>query len=200
MKLRFLFPAALICLLSFSAQAQEKSKPRCIEGAGDNKKNFEKWLKADAFYIITENEKEVALTLKTETDQYQFVESFWLRRDPDPDTEVNEFKEEYYERIAHTNEHFASGIPGWKTDRGKIYILYGKPNQIEKGRAEFEENKNVLFEKWFYKQITGVGSNIHLTFIDPTETKEFRLTKDKRDEFLNRPNTGLTVCSICPSL
>lgn len=194
MKLKFLFPAAaLVCLLCFSAQAQEKGKIRCTEGAGDNRITFKKWLERDAVYIITQNEKEFALTLKTEADGEQFVENFWRRRDPTPDTEINEFKEEYYARIAYTNEHFSSGIPGWKTDRGKVYIFYGKPDRVEKGRAEFEGNENVLFEKWFYERITGVGSNIQLTFIDPTETREFRLTKDKRDEFLNRPNTGLTV-------
>jgi GWxTD domain-containing protein len=189
---------ALICLCWLAAQAQEKGKIRCVEGTGDNRKTFEKWLQTDALYLITGNEKEVALTLKTEVEQERFVESFWQRRDPQPETEINEFREEYYERIAYANEHFASGIPGWKTDRGKIYILYGKPERTEKGRAGFEENENVLYEKWFYKQITGGGANLQLTFIDPIETKEFRLTKDKRDEFLNRPPTGLTICSMCP--
>ncbi|HEX8370717.1 MAG TPA: GWxTD domain-containing protein [Pyrinomonadaceae bacterium] len=199
MKFGFLFSAALICLLCLCARAQEeKGKIRCVEGAGDNKKTFKQWLEKDARYIITENEKEVARNLKTEADQEQFVENFWRRRDPDPETEINEFKEEYYDRIAYADEHFPSGIPGWKTDRGKIYILYGKPDRIEKGRAEFEENENVPFEKWFYRQITGIGSDVRLTFIDPTESLEFRLTKDRRDEFLNRPQTGLTICSRCP--
>jgi len=198
MKLGFLFATVLICLSCAAARAQETRKIRCIEGAGDNKKTYRQWLEKDARYIITENEKEAFLTLKTDEDREQFVESFWQRRDPTPETEINEFKEEYYDRIAYANEHFSSGIPGWKTDRGKIYILYGKPDRIEKARAEFEEIENVLFERWFYKRITGIGSNIRLTFIDPTETKEFRLTIDRRDEFLNRPPTGLTICSMCP--
>jgi GWxTD domain-containing protein len=198
MKLRFLFATVLICLAYLAAQAQETRKIRCVEGAGDNRKTFEKWLKTDAFYLITENEKEVAATLKTDADQEQFVESFWQRRDPTPETEINEFKGEYYERIAYTNEHFSSGIPGWRTDRGKIYILYGKPDRTEKRRAAFEGNENVWYERWFYRQIPGIGSDIELTFIDPTETQEFRLAKDRRDEFLNRPPNGLTVCSMCP--
>ena len=63
--------------------------------------------------------------LKTDEEREQFIEQFWLRRDPTPDTDENEFKEEHYRRIAYANEHYASGIPGWKTDRGRIYIMYG---------------------------------------------------------------------------
>jgi GWxTD domain-containing protein len=198
MKLKFLLATVLICLCCLAAQAQEKQKLRSGEGAGDNKTTFKIWLEKHVLYIITPEEKKAALTLKTEAEQEKFVEDFWRRRDPQTETEVNEFKDEYYERIAYTNEHFSSGIPGWKTDRGKIYILYGKPDRTEKGRARFEENENVLYERWFYRQIPATGANIELTFIDPTETQEFRLTKDKRDEFLNRTPNGLTICSMCP--
>ena len=83
----------------------------------------------DVAYIITDEEKKIFKSLKTDDEREQFIEQFWLRRDPDPDTDVNEYREEYYQRIAYANENFASGIPGWKTDRGHIYIMFGKPDE-----------------------------------------------------------------------
>src|SRR5262249_22148100 len=90
-----------------------------------------KWIDEDVSYIITNEERSAFKQLKTDEEREQFIESFWLRRDPTPDTIDNEFKDDHYERIAYANEHFASGIPGWKTDRGRIYIMYGKPDEIE---------------------------------------------------------------------
>jgi GWxTD domain-containing protein len=120
-------------------------------------------------YIITPDEKEVFLKLQTDTEREQFIVNFWARRDPDPDTEENEWREEYYTRIAYTNEHFSAGIPGWKTDRGKTYIMLGPPDKIEKGQGSFAELNEVPFEKWLYK-----NKSIALTFIDPTDSREFR--------------------------
>lgn len=199
MKLGFLFTMILVGLLCVSAAAQETKEIRCIEGLRNNKRTFEKWLATDALYIITESEKQAALALQTEAEQDRFVESFWRRRDPDPKTEINEFREAYYERIAYANEHFAAGVPGWRTDRGKIYILFGAPDRTEKGRAAFDGLENVLFEKWHYRQVTAIGSPVELTFIDPSESQEFRLIKNPENEFLDRPRAGLTVCAMCPS-
>jgi GWxTD domain-containing protein len=92
---------------------------------------WKKWLNQDVVYIITDEEKRAFKQLKTDDERQQFVEQFWLRRDPTPDTEENEFKEEHYRRIAYANDHYASGIPGWKTDRGMIYIKYGPPDEID---------------------------------------------------------------------
>src|SRR5204862_6077262 len=86
------------------------------------KKAYKDWLDKDVTYIITDEERKAWKKLETDDERERFIEEFWRRRDPDPDTDENEFREEYYERIAYTNEHFASGIPGWKTDRGRIYI------------------------------------------------------------------------------
>lgn len=129
---RFLFLIALICLICLPVNAREERKILCIEGVGDNKLTFEKWLERDALYIITQNEKQLTLTLKTDAEKEQFAGNFWHRRDPTPDTKANEFKEKHYHRIAYVNEHLSSEISGWRTDRGKIYILYGKPYKIEK--------------------------------------------------------------------
>src|SRR4030095_3381369 len=95
------------------------------------KKAYKDWLDKDVTYVITDEERKAFKKLATDDERERFIEEFWRRRDPDPDTEENEFKEEYYERIAYANEHFASGIPGWKSDRGRIWIMYGKPDGQE---------------------------------------------------------------------
>src|ERR1700722_10739384 len=92
---------------------------------------YRKWLNEDVAYIITDEERKAFRRLSTDDERENFIEAFWLRRDPTPDTEENEFKEEHYRRIAYANDHFPSGIPGWKTDRGRIYIVYGPPDEID---------------------------------------------------------------------
>jgi len=108
--------------------SDEAKKSRDLENAS---KALQKWVDQDVTYIITAEERAAWKRLKTDEEREAFIESFWLRRDPTPDTIDNERRDEHYERIAYANEHFASGIPGWKTDRGRIYIMYGKPDEIE---------------------------------------------------------------------
>ena len=133
---------------------------------------FKKWLQEDVVYIITDEERQAFRRLNTDEEREQFVEQFWLRRDPTPDTIENEAKEEHYRRIAYANERFASGIPGWKTDRGKIYIMHGPPDEIqgqpgggmyERPAEEGGGSTSVYpFETWRYRYIEGVGSDIIL--------------------------------------
>ena len=92
---------------------------------------YKKWLEEEVPYIISDEERTAFLQLQTNEEREQFIEAFWQRRDPTPDTVENEFKEEHYRRIAYANERFASGIPGWRTDRGRIYIIWGPPDEIE---------------------------------------------------------------------
>src|SRR6266849_5831061 len=92
---------------------------------------YKKWLSEDVGYIITDEERQAFKRMSTDDERQNFIEGFWLRRDPTPDTAENEFKEEHYRRIAYANERYASGIPGWKTDRGRIYITFGPPAEIE---------------------------------------------------------------------
>lgn len=142
------------------------------------------WAQKDVLYIITEEEKKSFSKLETFAERERFIESFWSRRDPDPDTEVNEFREEYYQRIEFANDNFASGIPGWKTDRGKIYILYGQPDKTEKAYSAFKNNTSILYEKWHYDYLAGIGEGIEIFFIDPMGTDEFRLLKAAEGKFL----------------
>jgi GWxTD domain-containing protein len=166
---------------------------------------YRKWLNEDVAYIITDEERSAFLRLQTDEEREQFIENFWLRRDPSPDTVENEFKEEHYRRIAYANEHYASGIPGWKTDRGRIYITYGPPDEIEdhSSGGSYErppeegggETSTYPFQQWRYRWIEGVGTNIIIEFVDPTMSGEFHMTMDpsEKDALLYVPNAGLTV-------
>ena len=144
---------------------------------------YRKWLNEDVAYIITDEERAAFKRLQTDEEREQFIESFWMRRDPTPDTMENEFKEEHYRRIAYANEHYASGIPGWKTDRGRIYITFGPADEIEShpsgGTYERppEEGGGTTstfpFEQWRYRYIEDVGSDIIIEFVDPTMSGEY---------------------------
>src|ERR1039457_6095770 len=118
---------------------------------------YRKWLNEDVAYIITDEERTAFKRLQTDEERDQFIEQFWLRRDPTPDTTENEFKEEHYRRIAYANEHYGSGVPGWKTDRGKIYILYGPPDKIESHPGE---RTTYPFQTWRYRYLEGIGSDV----------------------------------------
>ena len=166
---------------------------------------YRKWLSEDVVYIISDEERAAFKRFSTEEEKENFVEQFWLRRDPTPDTAENEFKEEHYRRIAYTNERYASGIPGWKTDRGRIYITFGPPDENEShpsgGSYErpIEEGGGTTstfpFEKWRYRYIDGIGSDIIIEFVDPTMTGEYRMTMDpsEKDALLYVPGAGLTM-------
>ena len=166
---------------------------------------YKKWLNEEVGYIITDEERKAFKQLQTDDERQQFIEQFWLRRDPTPDTEENEYREEHYRRIAYANDRYASGIPGWKTDRGRIYIEYGPPDEIEShpsgGTYErpYEEGggstSTYPFEQWRYRYIDGIGTNIILEFVDTTMSGEYRLTMDpsEKDALLYVPGAGLTM-------
>jgi GWxTD domain-containing protein len=166
---------------------------------------YKKWLNEDVVYIITDEEKTAFHRLATDEEREQFIEQFWLRRDPTPDTEENEFKEEHYRRIAYTNDHYASGIPGWKTDRGRIYIIYGAPDEIEShpSGGTYErpmeegggETSTYPFEQWRYRYLEGIGTNIIIEFVDPTMSGEYHMTMDpsEKDALTYVPGAGLTL-------
>jgi GWxTD domain-containing protein len=167
---------------------------------------LKKWLHQDVDYIITDEEKAAFKRLTTDDERYQFIEQFWLRRDPSPDTIENETRDEHYRRIAYANERFASGKPGWKTDRGRIYITWGPPDQIESHpsggsylRPQEEgggTTSTFPFETWRYRYLEGqgLGNEVIIEFVDPTMSGEYRITMDpsEKDALLYVPNAGLT--------
>ena len=166
---------------------------------------FKKWMEQDVVYIITSDEKRAFKKLATDEEREQYIEAFWRRRDPNPDTEVNEYLEEHFERIAYANQHFASGIPGWKTDRGRIYIMYGPPNDKEShpmggqyDRPSYHGGGSTTtypFEVWFYRHLPGVGSGVEIEFVDPTGTGEYRIARspNEKDALLHIPGAGMTL-------
>jgi GWxTD domain-containing protein len=165
---------------------------------------YKKWLNEDVGYIITDEERTAFKRMATDDERQNFIEGFWLRRDPTPDTEENEFKEEHYRRIEYANEHYASGIPGWKTDRGRIYITFGPADEVESHPSggsynrPYEEGGGTTstypFEKWRYRYIDGIGTNIEIEFVDTTMSGEYRMSMDpsEKDALLYVPNAGLT--------
>ena len=191
------------------AQDKEKSSedvPNKARKVGKEKDRiYSEWTSKDVEYIITGDEKKAYKALKTDEERENFIENFWRRRDPDPDTEENEYREEYYERIAYANEHYASGIPGWKTDRGRIYITFGKPDSVEThptggayDRPSYEGGGSTTtypFEVWFYRHLDSVGDGIEIEFVDPTGTGEYRIARspNEKDALLNVPGAGLTT-------
>ncbi|HUG80811.1 MAG TPA: GWxTD domain-containing protein [Bryobacterales bacterium] len=166
---------------------------------------FKKWMREDVRYILTDDERKAFLRLSTDEERENFIESFWLRRDPTPDSVENEYREEHYRRIAYANEKFASGIPGWKADRGRIYITFGPPDEIESHpsggsyQRPYEEGGGTTstypFEIWRYRWIEGVGQDVLIEFVDPTMTGEYRMTLDpaEKDALLYVPGAGLTI-------
>lgn len=192
------------------AQEPKETPTQDLEGKSRNvkvevKDVYKKWINNDVAYIITKDEKKAFYALKTDEERENFIENFWRRRDPNPDTEENEYREEYYERIAYANEHFASGIPGWRTDRGRTYIAWGKPDSIEShpsggayDRPSYEGGGSTTtypFEIWFYRHLDNVGDGLEIEFVDPTGTGEYRLARNaqEKDALAMVPGAGLTT-------
>jgi GWxTD domain-containing protein len=164
-----------------------------------------KWLDEDVRYIITDEEREGFLKLSNEEERDAFIEQFWLRRDPTPDTPENEFKEEHYRRIAYANEHFASGIPGWRTDRGRIYVVFGPADEVDSHpsggsyQRPFDEGggetSTYPFEDWRYRYIEGLGNEVIIEFVDSCMCNEYKISinPNDKDALLHTPNGGLTL-------
>ncbi len=185
-------------------QKEQKDRQKKAEAETVNSV-YKRWLDEDVRWIITDEERKTFKTLKTDDEREQFIEQFWLRRDPDPDTDSNEYREEYYQRIAYANEKFTSGIPGWKTDRGRIYIMFGKADQVEShpsggsyDRPTWEgggTTSTYPFEIWWYRYVEGVGSDVEIEFVDPSGSGEYRIARNanEKDALLYTPNAGLTL-------
>ena len=180
-------------------KANEKRFKQEVSGS------YKKWLDEDVRWIITDEERSAFKQLSNDEERDQFIEAFWQRRDPTPDTIENEFKEEHYRRIAYANEHFPAGIPGWKTDRGRMYIMYGPADEIESHPSggtydrPMEEGGGTTstypFETWRYRYIEGVGQEIIIEFVDTCMCGDYHMTIDRseKDALLYTPNAGLTL-------
>ena len=166
---------------------------------------YKKWLDEDVRWIITDEELSAFKKLANNSERDVFIEGFWQRRDPTPDTAENEYKEEHYRRIAYANEHYAAGMPGWRTDRGRIYVMYGPPTSIDSHpmggpyqRSSEEgggQTSTFPFEVWRYRYLEGIGQEIEIEFVDDCSCGAYEMTLDrsKKDALLHVPNAGLTT-------
>ncbi|HUZ46338.1 MAG TPA: GWxTD domain-containing protein [Terriglobia bacterium] len=185
---------------------QERRRQKAIQKEMESP--YKKWISGPVGYIITPAERAAFKKLSTDEERDRFIEQFWERRSPSPGSADNAFKEEFYRRIAYANEHFASGLPGWKTDRGRVYIMYGPPDSIDSHPtggtialnptdmpwigtgASTTTMSTYPFEDWTYNYIPGLGNNIQLEFVDPTMTGEYHLTMNpcEKDAMAQSPN------------
>lgn len=180
--------AVFLCLSWFLATAKDLEIK--------NHKSYSKWLADDVGWIITTQERADFEKLTTDEQRDQFIIAFWERRNPTPGAPENKFKMEHYRRIAYSNVHFAyetkkqETVPGWKTARGHIYIVYGPPDTIDShsaGKYELASGARAStdpFEIWHYKLIEGIGSNVSVRFVDKCRCGGYR----QNDGFENDPN------------
>ncbi len=184
------------------AKKREKRLSRELASQGDN------WLGDIVPDIITEQERHAFLELGTEEERDQFKEIFWRNRSPDPDSPINPVREEHYRRLAYADEHFASGIPGRKTDRGHIYIIWGPPDEIESHPTggTFERSPEqgggsstaYPWELWRYRHLEGIGENMEIEFVDPSGSGEYHITRDpcEKDALTHVPGAGLSQSEL----
>src|SRR5229473_1801195 len=167
-------------------------------------KTYKKWMDEDVRWIITDEERAAFKQLSNDEERDQFIEAFWQRRDPTPDTVENEFKEEHYRRMAYANEHFPAGIPGWKTDRGQMYIKFGPADEIEShpSGGSYQrpiqegggETSTFPFEQWRYRYLEGIGQEVIIEFVDTCMCGDYHMTMDRseKDALKYTPNAGLS--------
>jgi GWxTD domain-containing protein len=179
--------------------AQQKALKQELKGV------YKKWVDEDVRWIITDQEMQAFKSLSNDEERDQFIENFWLRRNPNPDSPENEYREEHYARIAYANEHFAAGKPGWRTDRGHIYISFGKPDNIDShpsggsyDRPMEEGGGNTStfpFEIWHYRYLEGIGDNIDIEFVDTCMCGDYHMTIDRseKDALKHTPGAGQTL-------
>jgi GWxTD domain-containing protein len=185
------------------SQKQKKQNSKSLRH--ELTKTDKDWLNKDVVWIITDEERKAFMMLSNDEERENFIESFWQRRDPTPDTAENEFKEEHYRRIAYANEHFPAGIPGWKTDRGRIYIVFGPADEIEShpSGGTYERpmdegggsTSTFPFEQWRYRYIEDIGQEVIIEFVDTCMCGDYHMTIDRseKDALLMTPNAGLTL-------
>jgi GWxTD domain-containing protein len=223
---KFVFAAVLSCSLTvpciYSQTTQDaqwtdqKSDPRKRQLSDEQRRKSQKalrqelkgsykaWLEQDVAYIISDEERKSFMSLGNDEERESFIEQFWLRRNSNPNSPENEFREEHYRRIQYANDHFAAGEPGWKTDRGRIYIMWGPPDNIDAHpsaglyeRPSLEGGgitSSFPFEVWTYRHLEGVGGNINLEFVDTCQCGNYHFTIDRseKDALKYIPGGGFT--------
>ena len=183
----------------------EERKERLRSFKKEVGKTYRTWLDEDVRYIISPQEEKAFRLLGTDEERDAFIEQFWLRRNPDPDSTENSFREEHYRRIQYANEHFAAGVSGWRTDRGHIYVVWGPPDEIDshvsggnyqRSTAEGGGSTSAYpFERWRYRHLEGVGDEVIIEFVDSCMCNDFHISIDpnEKDALLHTPGGGPTL-------
>jgi GWxTD domain-containing protein len=164
-----------------AAMAVAAAAPLPQQSAAPMSTPYRKWLLEDVVYIIADEERSAFVALTSDAEREKFIEQFWQRRDPTPGTPENEFRDEHYRRIAYANEHFAGGVAGWKTDRGRTYIVYGPPDEIDDHPSGGAASA-YPYQQWRYRLIDGVGANIIVEFVDRDGSGDYRMTADPHEK------------------
>jgi len=198
MRIKFISPIVALALWPVVLNIQALPRQPHLSGtrqatSRENQKQapYQKWLDEDVVYIITGEERSNFLKLTTNQDRDTFIVNFWERHNPAPGSGSNPFKEEHYRRLAYVNQHFASDVPGWKTDRGRIYILYGPPDERETQPASSgtnfpsaaPETSRYPTDMWRYHHIAGVGQDLMFVFIDRCRCGNYILIDDPTTKF-----------------
>jgi GWxTD domain-containing protein len=190
---------------TLTKEQRKEQKQKARKTLKELDSQYRQWLNEDVIYIISPEERNAFLQLDTNEEREQFIEQFWLRRSSNPDLPENDFKEEHYRRIAYANEHFASGIPGWKTDRGRLYIMWGPADEVDAhpmggtwDRPMEEGGGSTTtypWETWRWRYLEGIGENVEIEFVDPSGSGEYHMTMDpsEKDALLHVPGAGLSL-------
>ncbi len=190
---------------TLTKEQRKEQKQKARKTLKELDSQYKQWLNEDVIYIISPEERNAFLQLDTNEEREQFIEQFWLRRSSNPDLPDNDFKEEHYRRIAYANEHFASGIPGWKTDRGRLYIMWGPADEVDSHPSGGTYDRPVEegggstttypWETWRWRYLEGIGENVIIEFVDPSGSGEYHITMDpsEKDALLHVPGAGLSL-------
>ena len=163
------------------APPPQPQSPRPVAAPPPNP--FQKWLNEEVVNIATDEEREAFGLLQSDEDRQQFIEQFWIRRDPTPGTNQNEYQEEHYRRIQWANDHFGGDQPGWRSDRGRVYIAYGPPDEVD---THTGATGTPVYEVWRYRYVATVGGTATVEFVDSARTGDFRLTNPPQGKLQER--------------
>ena len=190
---------------NLTKEQRKEQKRKASKTLKELDSQYKQWLNEDVIYIISPEERNAFLQLDTNEEREQFIEQFWLRRSSNPDAPDNDFKDEHYRRIAYANEHYASGIPGWKTDRGRLYIMWGPADEVDSHPMggtwdrpmEMGGGSTTTYpwETWRWRYLEGIGENVEIEFVDTTGSGEYHMTMDpsEKDALLHVPGAGLSL-------
>lgn len=181
--LSFWAPVAVFGFLLMSSLVFARPHQDLAPTGSQFAKSYDQWIDQNVRWIITDSERADFAKLSTDQQRDEFIHAFWERRNSAPGLQENRFKEEHYRRLAYANRHFADRDPGWKTDRGRIYIVYGPPDEIEAHPVTAPDGAGGLTfpnEVWLYRSLPAMSKGMSFRFVDSCRCGEYRLLPEHR--------------------